>query len=122
MQPMLFNPEKDFVQPVNHNFISFLKASELSDNEIGCFLDGLKSLLSRVEENSAEYFAIKFALESTEGVRTPSKRECRKQQCYYIYKSLDKTKMKRSEKIKVVAHKLEVNTDCIHTYMRELGL
>lgn len=34
MQPILFNPEKDYVQPVENTFLVFFKAQKKTDKEI----------------------------------------------------------------------------------------
>lgn len=48
-------------------------------------------------------------------------RESKKQECKALYNMLSKTtKMKKSEIIKTIADKMNVKTDCIRVYLREI--
>lgn len=105
---------------LQNNFISYLKAKGKTNSEIEQNLEKLELTLRQLDEDSAEYHAILFSLETCQSLTKDLKREERKQECYYLYKDLERTKMPRAEKIKTIANKLGVNTDCIQVYLREI--
>lgn len=105
--------------PLHNNFISYLKTKELSDGAIQKIIHELKYVAEDIGNEPIAY-AVAYALETTEALSGDVDREERKRECYYIYKSLENTKMKRSEKVKTIAAKMGVKKDCIQVYLREI--
>ena len=108
------------VLPFQNNFMDYLRANNKSDFEIETILEKLELFLRKTDETSAQYQAVLYALDSCKPVHKYSKREERKLQCLNLYNQLQKTKMKRSEIVKTIAHKMQLNTDCIQVYLREI--
>ena len=105
--------------PLHNNFLSYLKTKDLSNSEIEKIIHSLKYQAGEIN-NEAILYAITFALETTQHIIGDVKREERKRECYYHYKNLEDSKMKRAEKVKYIAKKMHVNPDCIQVYLREL--
>lgn len=120
MQPMLFNPEKDYVQPVENSFFVFLKAQKKTDAEIQEIMTYIKNKLSKLDPASPEYLSFKFALETNKKIFNKSTRELKKQYCMIRYREMENTEFKRSEKVKKIAEELGVKKDCIQVYLREI--
>lgn len=120
MQPMLFDPEKDYVQPVENSFLVFLKAQKKSDNEIQEIIEYIKKTLTKINKDSPEYLSFKFALETNQNLHNKSKREVKKQYCMTRYRELEESNLKRSEKVKIIAKELGVKKNCIQVYLREI--
>lgn len=108
------------LQPLQNNFLAYLKAEDLSKQEIKEILYDLKNIFIETNDNTSLFYVIKFALDTINPVTRFSSREERKQECYYHYKKLESTGMKRSEKVRTIADKMKVNTDCIQVYLREI--
>ncbi len=107
------------IQPLKHNFASYLKAQNLSESEIEEIIYKLESD-ERIKSDRAIYYAVTFALETINPITRSSTREDRKRECYYHYQQLRKTKMKRSEIVWTIANKMGVKKDCIQVYLREI--
>lgn len=120
MQSSLFNPEKDYVQPVENSFLVFLKAQKLFDEEIQKIIEYINQRLNKLDSDSPEYLAFKFALETNQKIHNKTTREIRKQYCMTRYRELENSKLKRSEKVKIIAKELGVKKDCIQVYLREI--
>lgn len=120
MQPKLFNPEKDYVQPVENSFFVFLKAQKKTDAEIQEIMTYIKNKLSKLDPASPEYLSFKFALETNKKIFNKSTRELKKQYCMIRYREMENTELKRSEKVKIIAEELGVKKDCIQVYLREI--
>lgn len=120
MQLSLFNPEKDYVQPVKNSFLVFLKAQNKTNKEIQEILAFIENELLKLNKDSPEYLAYKFALETNQELRKKTTRELKKQYCMTRYREMENLNLKRSEKVKKIAEELGVNKDCIQVYLREL--
>lgn len=120
MQPMLFNPEKDYVQPVENSFLVFLKAQKKTDKEIQEILECIEKKVHNLKTDSPEYLALKFSMETNKIIQNKSKRELKKQYCMTRYRELEESNLKRSEKVKLIAKELGVKKDCIQVYLREI--
>ena len=107
------------IQPLQNNFLSYLKAQGLSKKEISETLKSLKMRL-KIREEASEYYAIMFAIGTITAVTRYSNREERKLECYYHYKNLEDSNLKRSEKVKLIAKRMGVKKDCIQVYLREI--
>ncbi len=108
------------VQPLKNNFISYLKAQGLSDPAITKIIHKLQTD-EKSKYDDVAYYTVAFALETIRTVTRYSNREERKRECYYLYKQLENSGMKRSEKVRAIADKLGVKKDCIQVYLRELS-
>ncbi len=101
--PILPGLEQYMIKPLHNNFRSYLKAEGLTKQEILEILRELKLKLNNSKFKDAEYYAFMFVLDTITPVKRYSKREERKSECYYHYKRMEKTKMKRSEKVQAIA-------------------
>ena len=108
------------IQPLKNNFSSYLKAQGLSDSTITKIIHRLETD-EKSKYDDVTYYTVAFALETIQTVTRYTNREERKRECYYLYKKLENTKMKRSEKVRAIADKLGVKKDCIQVYLREMG-
>ncbi len=108
------------IQPLKNNFISYLKTQGLSDLLITKIIHRLETD-EKNKYDEVTYYTVSFAIETIRTVTRYSNREERKRECYYLYKQLEKTKMKRSVKVKAIADKMGVKKDCIQVYLREMG-
>ena len=120
MQAMITNFEDLKSPPFQNNFISYLKAQGVSEAEIEKIIISLDSFLETMKNTPPVFYAISYAKDTIHFINRYSKREERKELCYYLYKRMEKTKMKRSEKVKAIANELEVKKDCVQVYLREL--
>ena len=120
MQPILSGLEPYMIKPLHNNFRAYLKSENLSKQEINEILGELNYKLNNTKFKDAEYYAFMFAINTMTPVKRYSKREERKSECYYRYKTLEKTKMKRSEIVQAIADSMGVKKDCIQVYLREI--
>lgn len=74
----------------------------------------------KLNEDSPEYLAFKFVLETNQKLHNKTTREIRKQYCMTRYRELENSKLKRSEKVKIIAKELGVKKNCIQVYLREI--
>ncbi len=68
------------IQPLKHNFASYLKAQNLSESEIEEIIYKLESD-ERIKSDRAIYYAVTFALETINPITRSSTREDRKREC-----------------------------------------
>lgn len=101
-------------------FLSYLCNMGKDDKTAIIILMDLFNKRNKNDLDDSLGYAIDFIFNLSTTIPKMKKREENKLQCKLIYNSLAKTKMKRSEKIKYIAKKMNFKTDCIRNYLREL--
>jgi len=113
--------EYENLLPTYPSFKIWLIAHEKTKDEISKILLELDQLNVDCNKNELLFLLKEFALDSMINIKTPTSREEKKELCRCLYLKLSsKTAMKRSDIIKTIARKMNVNTDCIQVYLREI--